>query len=160
MVCQAHHLRFLRVTGYYDLISYLVYRSVRLLHHLLKEHSALKERYGAIIDVAVAQVELVQPKDDEATAKKRKLLKTDDIGNPTKKRSIRSVEEELELFETQFEAIQRKRRGQNVAPPRDTCLIPEGGKEGQGQGDGLGGEGVGGWKKWSGEWTPRPIGVL
>lgn len=72
-----------------------------------------------------------------------------------KKRAIEDVEEEIKVFEARFEAMQRQRtewearlRNADSSTPDPSVMEVEERKM------------IGGWRKWSGEWTPRPIGVL
>lgn len=73
-----------------------------------------------------------------------------------KKRAIEDIEEEIKVFEARFEAMQRQRtewearvRNGGSAPAPDSDMMEvEGGKM------------IGRWRKWSGEWVPRPIGIL
>lgn len=61
-----------------------------------------------------------------------------------KKRAIEDIEEEIKAFEARFEDMQRQR----VLEPSYSAIEVEGRQI------------AGRWRKWSGEWTPRPIGVL
>lgn len=72
-----------------------------------------------------------------------------------KKRAIEDIEEEIKAFEARFEAMQQQRIGwemrlRNGDPPAPDHSAMEV----------KGGQIVGRWRKWGGEWTPRPIGIL
>lgn len=73
----------------------------------------------------------------------------------SKKRTIEDIEEEIKAFEARFEAMQQQRIGRetrlrNGDPPAPNHSSMEV----------KGGQIVGRWRKWDGEWVPRPIGVL
>lgn len=76
-------------------------------------------------------------------------------GDAGKKITIQDVEEEIEAFEAKFEVMQqqrteweaRLRNGDSSMPDHSVMKVE-------------GGEIVGRWRKWGGEWAPRPIGVL
>lgn len=76
-------------------------------------------------------------------------------GDAGKKVTIQDVEEEIKTFEARFEAMQQQRtewearlRNGDPSMPDHSAMEVEGG------------EMVGRWRKWGGEWVPRPIGVL
>lgn len=137
---------------------------MKLLRHLLKEHVALRGRYAELVEMAEAQV---MPSRDlvveieEGMKKRRTSSKVDREKEDTqlagKKRSIHDVEEEVKMFEARYEAMKRMRLSRDSGGTITTS-IPEGDKETM---NGQEGEVViGTWKKWSGKWAPRPIGVV
>lgn len=140
---------------------------MRLLRHLLKEHVALRGRYNAeLVEMAEAQVMLSRDlgvEIEEGMKKKRRTSSSKVDGEEEntqlagKKRSIHDVEEEVKMFEARYEAMKRMRLSRDSGGAI-TASIPEGDKETM---DDQEGEVViGTWKKWSGKWAPRPIGVV
>lgn len=88
-----------------------------------------------------------------ATTLKAESAKSGD--GARKKRAIEDIEEEIKAFEARFEAMQRQRTewaasllNRDVLEPSHNAIEVEGRQI------------AGRWRKWSGEWTPRPIGVL
>ncbi|CUS09724.1 unnamed protein product [Tuber aestivum] len=136
--------------------------TMRLLRHLLKEHAALRGRYARLVGMAEAQVVLSQ---DLAFEIEERMKKGEwgtggeegDTQFAGKKRSIHDVEEEVRMFEARYEAMKRVRLSRN-SEGTITTSIPEGDKEAVGEQEG--GVAIGRWKKWSGKWVPRPIGVV
>lgn len=98
----------------------------------------MNEKYARVVEIAATQVVLPPARKAENC--------TD-----TRKRKLEEVEAEVKEFEARFEAMKRQKAEQE-ARLRD--------------GDAMQVEAVvetvkaGRWKKWSGEWTQRPIGVL
>jgi len=137
---------------------------MRFLRHLLKEHVALRGRYAELVEMAEAQVMLSRDLgvEIEEGMKKRRTSKVDREEEENtqltgKKRSIHDVEEEVKMFEARYEAMKKMRLSRNSGDTI-TTLILEGDKETM---DDQEGEVViGTWKKWSGKWAPRPIGVV
>jgi len=135
---------------------------MRLLKHLLKEHAVLKGRYTGLVEMAEAQVVLSRDLGVEIEEKMKKRTSKVDRGEGKtqllgKKRSIHDVEEEVKMFEARYEAMKKMRLSRNSRSTIPTS-IPEGDKEPI---DGREGEIViGTWKRWSGKWAPRPIGVV
>ncbi|KAH8148340.1 uncharacterized protein LAJ45_07441 [Morchella importuna] len=113
-------------------------RGLKFLRHLLNEYPAMNEKYARVVEIAATQVVLPPARKAENC--------TD-----TRKRKLEEVEAEVKEFEARFEAMKRQKAEQE-ARLRD--------------GDAMQVEAVvetvkaGRWKKWSGEWTQRPIGVL
>jgi len=135
---------------------------MRLLRHLLKEHAALRGRYAGLVEMAEAQVVLSRDLGDEIEERMKKRTSKADRGegdtqHPGKKRSIHDVEEEVKMFEARYEAMKKMRLSRNLGSTIPTSTS-EGDKEPI---DGREGEVViGTWKRWSGKWAPRPIGVV
>lgn len=122
-------------------------RGIRFLRHLVSEHPSIAVKYGEIVEMAAAQV---MPSAANPKAESTKSAMKGNVG--CKKRAIEDVEEEIKAFEARFETMQRQRieweaRLRNGDPPVPDRSVMEA-------------ETVGRWRKWSGEWVPRPIGVL
>ncbi|PUU81452.1 Las1-like-domain-containing protein [Tuber borchii] len=142
--------------------------TMRLLRHLLKEHVALRGRYAELVEMAEAQVMLSRDlgvEIEEGVKKRRTTSKATSKADREeenkqltgKKRSIHDVEEEVKMFEARYEAMKKMRLSRNSGGTITTS-IPEGDKEAM---DDQESEVViGTWKKWSGKWAPRPIGVV
>lgn len=89
-------------------------------------------------------------------SKARSTKSTKNSGADGKKRAIEDIEEEIKAFEARFEAMQRQRaewearlrNSDSALMPDDSAMEVEEKQI------------VGRWRKWSGEWVPRPIGVL
>ncbi|KAG0125863.1 Las1-like-domain-containing protein [Tuber indicum] len=135
--------------------------TMRLLRHLLKEHAALRGKYAGLVEMAGAQVLLSRDLavEIEEGMKKRASKAYGEEENTQftgKKRSIHDVEMEVEMFEARYEAMKKMRLSGN-SEGAITASIPEGdGPTGRGEGEVV----IGRWKKWSGKWVPRPIGVV
>ncbi|RPA95221.1 Las1-domain-containing protein [Choiromyces venosus 120613-1] len=137
--------------------------TMRLLKHLLKERAALRGRYAGLVEMAEAQVVLSRDLGVEIEGRMKKEKRTskasDEEESPQltgKKRTIHDVEEEVKMFEARYEAMKKMRLSRNSESTTITS-IPEGRKEVvEEEGEVV----IGRWKKWSGKWAPRPIGVI
>ncbi|PWW79493.1 Las1-domain-containing protein [Tuber magnatum] len=136
--------------------------TMRLLRHLLEEHTPLRRRYARLVGMAEAQIVLSRGLGFEIEERiKKRASKADGEEEDTqftgKKRSIHDVEEEVGMFEARYEAMKKVRLSRN-SEAAITTSIPGGDR---GAVDEQGGDVViGRWKKWSGKWVPRPIGVV
>jgi hypothetical protein len=97
----------------------------------LAEYPALKTKYQALVDLAAMHVQTQGGKKGENTN--------------DKKRSLEEIDAEIDAFEAQLDRIQQKR-----TKPTTTLLVKEDKKA----------QVAGKWRRWEGEWTPKPFGVL
>ncbi|CCX12043.1 Las1-like-domain-containing protein [Pyronema domesticum] len=105
--------------------------NIQLLKHILVEYPALKPKYQALVDLAAMHVQ---------TQGGKKGKKAND-----EKRSLEDIDAEIDAFEAQLDRIQQKR-----TKPTTTLLVKEDKKA----------QVAGKWRRWEGEWTPKPFGVL
>lgn len=98
----------------------------------------MNEKYARVVEIAATQVVLPPARKAEN-------------GIDTRKRKLEEVEAEVKEFEARFEAMKRQKAEQEARLRDGDAMqietVVETVKAGR-------------WKKWSGEWTPRPIGVL
>lgn len=139
------------IPAFSDIRTFITNRGIRFLRHLIKEHPPINKKYSKIVEMAATQVILPAASPNPEIRESAKNDSTDG-----KKRAIEDVEEEIKAFEARFEAMQRQRmewearlkNGGSTPMMDDSVMEVEGSNK------------VGRWIKWSGEWVPRPIGVL
>ena len=98
----------------------------------MAEHTALKAKYQALVDLATLHVQ---------TQPEKKIKR----GKTAEKRPLDAIDAEIDAFEVRFTKIQQQRT--------KTSLVVVGErKRGSGENSLR-------WRRWQGEWTPRALGV-